>query len=360
MGRKVKVVQYGCGKMSVYTMRYVYEKGAEIAAAFDVRPEIIGKDIGDVIGSGKKGTIVKNVSEAENFFKANKPDICIITTMSLIQDLKEAFLTCAKTGVNAISTCEEAFYPQNSSPVLISEIDSLAKKNKCTICGSGYQDVFWGNLVTVLSGATQTIKKIKGKSSYNVEDYGIALAKAHGTGLDLETFDKEIASADKVSDEERKKIIQSGKFLPSYMWNVNGWLCDKLGLTITRQTQKTVPQTYGKDLKSSTLQMIVKAGNATGMSAIVTTQTKEGVTIESECIGKVYAPEEFDQNDWIIQGEPDTEVLINRPATVELTCATIVSRIPDVINAESGYVTTDKMSTPQYRVRPLNEYINKR
>jgi hypothetical protein len=48
------------------------------------------------------------------------------------------------------------------------------------------------------------------------------LAKSHGTGLDLETFDKGIASVDKVSDEERKKIINSGKHLPSYMWNVNG------------------------------------------------------------------------------------------------------------------------------------------
>ncbi|MDR3195759.1 MAG: hypothetical protein LBT58_03145 [Endomicrobium sp.] len=357
MDRKVKVAQYGCGKMSVYAMRYVYEKGGEIVAAFDVRPEVIGKDIGDIIGGGKKGVIIKGAKESEDIFKADKPDICIVTTMSLMQDLKEAFLTCAKTGVNAISTCEEAFYPQNSSPSLTSEIDSFAKKNNCTICGSGYQDVFWGNLITVLSGSTQTIKKIKGKSSYNVEDYGIALAEAHGAGLDLETFDKKIASVDKVSDEERKKIIDSGKYLPSYMWNVNGWLCDKLGLTVTRQTQKTVPQTYSEDLKSSTLKMTVKAGNATGMSAVVTTETKEGITIESECIGKVYAPEEFDQNDWILQGEPNTEVLINRPATVELTCATIVGRIPDVINANSGYVTTDKMPTPQYRVKPLNEYV---
>ena len=45
-----------------------------------------------------------------------KPDACIVTTMSLLSDLKDALLTCAKCGVNAITTCEEAFYPFNSSP----------------------------------------------------------------------------------------------------------------------------------------------------------------------------------------------------------------------------------------------------
>jgi 4-hydroxy-tetrahydrodipicolinate reductase len=359
MSKKLKISQYGCGKMSVFTMRYVYEKGGEITSAFDVNPAVIGKDIGDIMKTEKKGVIIQNVSEAGKIFQApdTRPDACIITTQSLFSLVYEAFKVCAQNGVNAISTCEEAFFPQNSNPHLTADLDTIAKKNNCTLTGSGYQDVFWANLITVLAGATHTIKKIKGSSSYNVEDYGIALAKAHGAGLDLDSFAKEVSASDNISEQERKKIIDEGKFLPSYMWNVNGWLCARLGLTIISQTQKTVPQTYKADLKSSTLNMTIPAGAATGMSAIVTTTTKEGIILETECIGKVYAPEEFDRNDWTIEGEPSTNVVISRPATPELTCATIVNRIPDLINAAPGYVTTDKMPTPQYRLKSLDTYV---
>lgn len=357
MERKMRVAQYGCGKMSVYSMRYVYEKGAEIVAAFDINPAVIGKDIGEIANIGEKGVLVQDAAEAGKILKEVKPDICIITTQSLFKDVYEAFKVCAENGINAISTCEEAFFPANSSPRLTEELDKIAKANNCTLCGSGYQDVFWGNLITTLAGSSQTIKKIKGSSSYNVEDYGIALAKAHGAGLDLETFAKEISASDDISEKARKEMIDKGLFMPSYMWNVNGWLCDKLGLHIVKQTQKTVPQTHTSELKSSTLNMSIPAGNATGMSAVVTTLTEEGITLETECIGKVYAPEEFDRNDWTLEGEPSTRIIVNRPATVELTCATIVGRLPDVINAEAGYITTDQMPTPEYRIKPLNEYV---
>lgn len=357
MERKIRVAQIGTGKMSVYTMRYVYDKGAQIVAALDVNPNVIGKDIGEIMELDNKGVVIENMNNAREVLANTKPDIAIVTTMSLINDLDDALTICAELGINTITTCEEAFFPANSNPAITKKLDEIAKKTNCTITGSGYQDVYWGQLISSIAGSTQSITKIKGSSSYNVEDYGIALAKAHGAGLTLEEFDREVASVDRITAEERQKIIESGEYLPSYMWNVNGWLAEKLGLHVTSQTQKCVPQTYKTDLKSSTLGMTVKAGDATGMSAVVITETEEGITIESECIGKVYGPEEFDKNEWTIIGEPETTIVVEKPATVELTCATIVNRIPDVINAKAGYVPTADIGDVSFKVKPLNEYV---
>ncbi len=357
MERKIRAVQYGVGKMSMYTMRYMIEKGIEIVGAIDLNPNIIGKDIGELMGRDKLNVCVTHVDGAREMLMQTKPDICVVMTRSLFSECEEAFMLCAELGINAISTCEEAFYPQNSNPNSFKKIDEMAKKMNCTITGTGYQDIYWGQLISSIAGSTQKITKIKGSSSYNVEEYGIALAEAHGAGLTLEEFDKQVASSDRITPEERQKIIDAGEFAPSYMWNVNGWLCSKLGLTPISQTQKCVPQTYKDDIYSSTLNMTVKAGDATGMSAVVTTETKEGITIESECIGKVYAPEEFDKNVWTVEGEPTTTITVEKPDTVELTCATIVNRIPDVLNAEAGYVTVERMGELNYKTKPLNEYV---
>lgn len=356
--KKITMVQYGCGKMSKYTVRYALEKGLKIVGAFDIDNSLIGKDLSVVLDSDSPLKVkIKHADEFDAFLQSHEVDIVVVTTTSIFAENYPIYEICAKNGVNAISTCEEAFYAQNSNPTLAKKLDKLAKSTGCTICGSGYQDVFWGNLISVLAGATHKIDTIKGKSSYNVEDYGISLARVHGAGLSAEEFEKEVASHDNISEKEREELIKKGKFAPSYMWNVNGWLCSKLGLHVVRQTQKSVPQIAEHDIYSSTLDMTIPKGHCTGMSAVVTTKTKEGITIQSECIGKVYDKNEFDCNDWTIMGEPNTRVVIERPSTVELTCATVINRIVEVLCAEPGYTTTDQMPENIYKAFNLDKYV---
>lgn len=356
MKRKIKIFQVGCGKMSQFILKYANEKNCEIVGAVDTNPKMIGQDIGSLFGKNI-GINIEESSALENLLQQTKPDIAIITTMSLLNDLEETLRICASCGVNAITTGEEAFFSENSNPTLFEEINRLAKATNCTVTGSGYQDIFWGNLISNIASSTHNITKIKGSSSYNVEDYGIALADAHGAGFTKERFQEEIASIDNISKEERKKLIENREFIPSYMWNTVGWLADKLHLTITDLNQSCVPIIAEEEIKSETLNMMVPKDMVRGMSAVVTAKTLENITIEAECIGKIYTKEEFDKNEWTVYGEPDTTLVINKPSTAELTCADIVNRIPDIINAPSGFLPTSKLNEPTYKVKDLNEYV---
>ncbi|PIE51464.1 dihydrodipicolinate reductase [Candidatus Fermentibacteria bacterium] len=340
----MRVVQVGCGKMSAYCMRYVFDRGGEVVGAYDVSEEIVGKDISAVIGCrDNHGVAIEHIDNLDKSLKACKPDIAVITTKSLVSSIYPVLEILAKNHVNAVSICEELFYAWDSNPGVSRKMDDLAKKYGVTITGSGYQDVSWGSMVTALAATAATVKTIHGISSYNLEDYGLETAAMHGAGLNTEEFEKQILEVNNVSEEEKERLIAAGEFLPGYMWPVNGWVASALGLKVTKLSQTAEATTYHEDLYSDVLKKTIVAGQPTGLRTIVTSETEEGITIITECIGRVFHPGEKDVNEWMIKGEPDMRFVMENPATVEMTCACAVNRLPDIIASKPGYVTSEKM-----------------
>lgn len=145
MNRRIKAAKYSGGKMTDLMMKYPYNHGGEVICAF-----------------GKSSCAVVK-------------------------------------GINAIFTCEETFYPWNSHYKITKEIDELAKKNDCTICVIGAQDVNWGYIISTFAGASDNIMKIKRSVVYNFKDYGIVLAKAYGVNrnTDLMNTDSGYVTTDK-------------------------------------------------------------------------------------------------------------------------------------------------------------------
>ena len=65
----IKFVQYGCGKMSLYTMRYAMEKGYELVGAIDINPNIIGKDVSTLLGGNELGIKIRDAKDAEELLR---------------------------------------------------------------------------------------------------------------------------------------------------------------------------------------------------------------------------------------------------------------------------------------------------
>ena len=115
---KIRVVQYGCGKMSKYILRYLYEKGAEIVGAIDVNPEVVGMDVGEYAGLGR--TLgVKIQSDADEVLGLLRCGHC---RGDAVQLCRGYLSPCGEAACGGESTSspprEEAIYPWTTASAI--------------------------------------------------------------------------------------------------------------------------------------------------------------------------------------------------------------------------------------------------
>ena len=351
MDRNVRIVQWGIGKMGRLMARYAVEHGGELVGGIVHSEKDAGQDVGVIAGMAPLGVLTVTAEHARELLTEQKPDIVLIATRGSMADLREPLLTCAACGCNALTIGEQALWPRTEAPELTREIDKAFQKAGVTCSASGCPEIMWGTLASTLAGGCARLDRLQVTGILNLEDYGRLefLYENHGVGLTVEEFQEKFCAHD-------GEPLEDGH-APCYPGDQNGFLCRYMDLHITRQYAKNEPFTYHEDIRSENLDQVIPAGRVIGARKIVVSETEEGVTVEFGLAGKVYTPEDYDHYEISVFGEPNTNIIMNSPDTPVFTCATPVNRIPDVINARPGFVTTEEFPRNLYRSRPLNEYV---
>ena len=213
--RRIKAIVYGVGAMNSIATRMMLEKGVDVVGALARSPEKVGRDLGEVAGLGfQTGVLIDD--DAERVLASRQADIAVVAVSSYMSDMYEHLRLCAEHGVNAVTISEEALYPWNTSPTATAELDLLARRNGVTITGTGHQDVYWVNLVSMVLATAHRIDSVTGRASWNVDDYGPEVAKDQRVDTTVEDFEGWLTEAGRP---------------PSFGRNTLGALVSDLGLT---------------------------------------------------------------------------------------------------------------------------------
>ncbi|HNR46286.1 MAG TPA: 2,4-diaminopentanoate dehydrogenase [Anaerolineaceae bacterium] len=320
----IRVLQWGLGAMGSGMVRLMLEKsGIKVVAVIDSRPDYVGKDLGDVLGIGKKlGVIITD--KPADVLKKEAVDVAVLATTSWVSEQMGDLRKVITAGINCISIAEEMADPYAQSPALAAELDQLAKKHGVSVLGTGVNPGFVLDLLVVLlSGGNHRVERIEASRINDLSPYGPTVMRTQGVGTTPEAFRAGVADGSIVGHVGFPESIHM--------------ISDALGLGVDRIEQSREP--IISKVRRETPHVVVEPGMVAGCAHIGV-----GYCGDKEVIRLIHPQqihpqlENQDTGDYInIYGLPEIHMAIKPEiAGGKATMGIAVNMIPHVFAATPG------------------------
>jgi len=340
---KVKIVSYGIGVIGRRLATHLLSKeGIEIVGAIDINPQIVGKDLGEVLGLKKLG--VKISSDTDEVLSTTKPDIVCHTTMSYLKQTYDQFVQILNHSVNCVSTCEELSYPYatKEGAEYAKKLDKLACEKGAALLGTGINPGFlMDTLPIVLTVVCTRVDDIYVIRQMNAATRRIPFQQKIGAGLTLKEFNEKIRKHEitgHVGLEQSIKMIAD-----ALCWELDEIRVDPVQPVVLDHDAASDAIKVPKGCNAGTMQ---KAYGVKGGKALITLDFK----------AYIGAPEEFDSV--VINGEPPIRERISPCVHGDFgTIAITANMIPHVVNAEPGFKTMRDLLIPHATPVHMRKYL---
>ena len=321
--KKIKVIQYGLGAMGSKMVDMVLRKEElELVGAVCRSKEKIGKDIGELLGLGKK--IGVKCYDEDYVFKNIKADVVLHAAVSYVPEVWKQIKKAVQAGMNVITIAEEMGYPFAKYTKISKEMDKLAKKHKVTILGSGINPGFaMDYLPLALTGILQDVNSIRVTRLVNFAPFGQSIQNNIGIGLTLQEFRKGVANG---SLPVHIGLPESVHMVARAM----KWKIDNI-------KEVKEPVVAKKKIKVPGYKS-VEAGKVCGFDQRCYGYSKGKLKILLEELGRVDPKIDY-KNTIYIDGNPKLIESMNVPSGNLTTTGHAVNLIPAVVNAKPGLLT---------------------
>jgi hypothetical protein len=327
----IKVMHFGLGPIGCAVARQVAARpGFKIVGGIDIDPAKSNRDLGDVIGAGKR-LGVKVSSETRKALKTAKPDVVILCTSSSIKTVMPQIETILKAKIPIVSTTEELSYPGYTHIRQAREIHAWAKAAKVAVLGTGVNPGFAMDALPI--ALTAVCERVERVSVARVQDARIRrlpFQQKIGAGLTTEQFQK------KVRDGSVRHVGLTESI---------AMIADALGWTLDRITDDIEPKLAKVTVSSEFL--AVDPGYVCGIIQDGVGYRKGEPSIRLHLEAYLGAPESYDAVE--IEGSPRISQKISGGIHGDIATASIVvNSIPKILAAAPGLHTMRSLPLPSF------------
>ena len=322
MSRDLKIIHVGLGPIGVGIARMVLAKeGLKVVGACDPAAEKANKDLGDVLGLGKKLRI-KVAGDPVKFIKSAKADVAVVSTTSSAKVVKATIEALLNRGINVVTTCEEFAYPVPANAKVFRDLDVVARKKKVTVLGTGVNPGFaMDALALTMTAPCESVTRVSVTRIVDAGTRRLPLQRKVGAGLSLAQFSRAKAEG---------TVRHVG--LPESVQMI----ADALGFKLERVEETLEPAIAPRDLNTDYLR--IAAGTAAGIKQSARGYTKAGLAISLDL--HMYVGADSPKDHIVIDGSPSMDMTVKGGIAGDIATAAIsVNAIPKVMSARPGVLT---------------------
>lgn len=329
----IRVMHFGLGPIGAAIVRQVAgRQGFKVVGGIDIDPTKVGKDLGEVVGLGRRLN-VKVMADADRALRSARPDVVVLSTSSSLKKVFPQIETVLKAKVPIVSTTEELSYPDWSQVRLARKIHELARKAKVAVLGTGVNPGFVMDALPIaLTGVCERVESIAVSRIQDARIRRLPFQQKIGAGLTREQFQK------KVDDGSVRHVGLTESI---------AMIADAVGWKLARITDEIEPVMATATVASEFL--AVERGRVCGIrqDGVGYRDSDGQPVIRLHMEAYLGAPESYDSV--TIEGSPRLSMKIAGGVHGDVATASIVvNSIPKVISATPGLKTMRDLPLPSF------------